>query len=271
MRGPKVSTVASAACAMLGMTAFAAGGVSVASATADGSAAASPAKGPAGLPTGAATGYSFGYTLDEGTKVSLLPPNDDDVDQTRVNSAPKVGPFNINVDGNVAGWPDACKLTSLAQLRALEPAITGLRGVPVGTKAKDLSTGRSTPHNTECQFNLKTTFQPAGYGSTGSWVSVQFEEIDPGSPTSYQQALASQKSEGHKYPAQYANYPNLKNGVQCFDDSNELQCLKGDVNFWVGGQKVTNGDHSGVDQAVWIDQIEIPLAEELGAELRTSG
>ena len=228
------------------------------------------AHGPASLPVGAATNFPFGYTKDEGTKISLLPPNDNDVKQSRVSSAPKVGPFKININGNLAGWPDACKLTSLAQLKALEPAITGLRGAPVGAKAKDLSTGGSTPHNSQCQFNLKTTFQPADYGSTGSWVSVQFEEIDSGAPTTYNQALASQKSESHKFPAQYADYPNLKNGVQCFDDSTELQCLKGDVDFWVGGQKVTAGNYSGADQAVWVDQIQIPLAEELGAELKPS-
>ena len=44
------------------------------------------------LPAGAATGYPFGYVMDEGAKTSLLPPNDNDVDQARVASAPKVGP-----------------------------------------------------------------------------------------------------------------------------------------------------------------------------------
>jgi hypothetical protein len=62
----------------------------------------------------------------------------------------------------------------------------------------------------------------------------------------------------------------LKNGVQCFDDGSELQCLKGDVNFWVSGQKVTGGNFFGADQAVWVDQIQVPLAEVLGAELKMS-
>ena len=223
-----------------------------------------------GLPSGAATGYPFGYVIDEGAKTSLLPPNDDDVNQARVMSAPKLGPFTINPNGSPSGWPDACKLTSLAQLKALEPSITGLRGNPVGTKAELLGTGGSAPHDTECQFNLKTTFQPQDYGSTGSYVTVQFEAVDPEAPALYSEALAGQKGEAHKYPAQYANYPNLKNGVQCFDDGSELQCLKGDVNFWVSGQKVTGGNFFGTDQAVWVDQIQVPLAEVLGAELKMS-
>jgi hypothetical protein len=231
------------------------------------STAATEAAHPTSLPVGAATGFPFGYVMDEGAKISLLPPNDKDVNQARVNSAPKLGPFKINTNGNFAGWPNACKLTSLAQLKALEPAITGLKGAPVGQKAEVLNTGRPTPNNTQCQFNLKTKFDPAGY-TTASWVELQLQEIDSGSPSTYKQALATQKAESHKYPAQYADYPNLKNGVQCFDDSTELQCLKGDIDFWISGQKVTGGDQTGSDQAVWIDQIEIPLAEVLGAELK---
>lgn len=222
------------------------------------------------LPAGAATGYPFGYVMDEGAKTSLLPPNDNDVNQARVAVAPKLGPFTINPNGSPSGWPNACNLTSLPQLKALEPSITGFRGNPVGTRAELLGTGGRAPHNTECQFNLKTTFQPQGYGSTGSYVTVQFEEIDTGAPASYREALAGQKGEAHKYPAQYADYASLKNGVQCFDDGNELQCLKGDVNFWVSGQKVTGGNNFGADQAIWVDQIELPLAEVLGAELKTS-
>ena len=175
-------------------------------------AALSTAPKAAPLPAGAATGYPFGYVRDEGAKTSLLPPNDKDVNQARVVSAPKVGPFTIDPNGSPTAWPDACKLTTLAQLKALEPSITGLRGNPVGTKAELLGTGRSAPHNTECQFNLKTTFQPQGYGSTGSYVLVQFEAINTGAPGLYREALAGQKSEAHKYPAQYADYPNLKNG-----------------------------------------------------------
>lgn len=89
----------------------------------------------------------------------------------------------------------------------------------------------------------------------------------PDAPSIYQEDQRQQAGSATKYPAQYANYPNLPNGVSCFDDSNDLQCLKGDVNFWISGQKVTGGEHSDVDNGVWIEQIELPLAEVLGSEL----
>ena len=146
------------------------------------------------LPSGAATGYPFGYVMDEGSKTSLLPPNDNDVDQARVAAAPRLGPFAISPAGSPSGWPDACKLTSLVQLKALDPSITALRGAPVGTKAELLGTGhKQAPHNTECQFNLKTTFQPPDYGSTGSYVTVQFEEIDSGAPALFPRGFTGKR------------------------------------------------------------------------------
>jgi hypothetical protein len=140
----------------------------------------------------------------------------------------------------------------------------------VGSKAEILGSGANTPHDTSCKFDLKTKFDPQGYSQTPSWVEISLEEIDSGAPSGYQQSLAEQKAMAPKYPAQYADYPALKNGVKCFDDGNELQCLKGDASFWVNGQKVTGGNLSGVDQSVWIDQVELPLAEVIGAKLTTS-
>ena len=102
-------------------------------------------------------------------------------------SAPKLVPFTINPSASPCGLARrAADLRALAQLKALEPSITGLRGNPVGTKAELLGTGGSVPHDTECQFNLKTTFQPQDYGSTGSYVTVQFEAVDPEAPGSLQ-------------------------------------------------------------------------------------
>jgi hypothetical protein len=244
------------------------GAAALSSLPAAASALAPALSGPAALPTGAATSFIFGYTMDEGSKISLLPPNDADVDQARVAAAPKLGPFHIHLSASFAGWPSACNMTSLAQLKALEPSITGLQGKPSGSKGEILGSGGKTPHDVECQFNLRTSFAPAGY--TPSWAQINLEEIDSGAPASWAQELSGQKSQAHKYPAQYAYYPNLRNGVKCFDDGNELQCLKDDADFWVSGQKVTSGNFSGVDQAVWVDQIEIPLAEVIGAELTTA-
>jgi hypothetical protein len=229
--------------------------------------AASP---PHTLPVGAATSYLFGYTKYEGSKISLLPPNDGDVNQSLVARGPKLGPFHIKLSTSFAGWPSACNLTGLLQLKALEPSVTALDGAPVGSKAEILGSGANTPQGTSCKFDLKTKFDPQGYSRTPSWVEISLQGIGSGASTSYQQSRAEQKAMAPKYPAQYADYPALKNGVKCFDDGNELQCLKGDVRFWVSGQKVTGGNLSGVDQSVWIDQVEIPLAEVIGAELTTS-
>lgn len=226
-------------------------------------------KGPAALPVGATTGFPFGYTMDEGTKISLLPPNDADVNQARVKMAPRLGPWRINLAAGVKAWPNACKLTNIAQLHELFPAITGLQGKPVGAKGQILGSGANTPNNVQCTYHLKTTYQPAGY-TTYSQVVVQLEEVDTNAPAVYQQDLAQQKASAKKFPAQYANYPQLEHGVKCFDDSNELQCLKDDVSFWISGPKVTGGSNYSADQAVWIDQIQIPLAEVIGSELSTT-
>ncbi len=222
------------------------------------------------LPLGPATSYLFGYTKFDGSKISLLPPNDSDVNQSLLARAPRVGPFHITLSASFAGWPSACDLTGLAQLKALDPSITGLDGAPVGSKAEILGSGGNTPHDTSCKFDLKTKFGPQGYSQTPSWVQINLEEIDAGAPASYQQSLAEQRAMTSKYPAQYADYPALNYGVKCFDDGNELQCLKDDASFWVSGQKVTGGNFTGVDQSVWVDQLEIPLAEVIGAELATS-
>lgn len=224
----------------------------------------------ASLPVGAATGFPFGYVKDEGVKISLPPPNDKDVDQSRVAKAPRVGPFHIDITAGEKAWPGACSLTSAAQLRSLFPAITGLKGKPVGAKGENLGSGGNTPHDVQCKFNLKTTFDPQGYAQTPSWVEVDIEEVDAGSPSSYAQARQQQAASAKKYPAQYADYPNLNNGVKCFYDGNEIQCLKGDFSYWVLGQKVTGGADSTTDQAVWVDQVEIPVAEMIGAEVSTT-
>jgi hypothetical protein len=75
------------------------------------------------------------------------------------------------------------------------------------------------PNFVQCKWDLKTTFEPAGY-TTRSWVQLNIEEID--------------------------------------------------TEYWISGQKVTSGSNSSADQAVWIDQIELPLAEVLSSELSTA-
>lgn len=102
-------------------------------------------------------------------------------------------------------------------------------------------------------------------------MQVNIEELDPGAPAQYAQSLHEQAAQAKKFPAQYADYPALRFGVRCFYDGNELQCLKGDLSYWISGQKVTGGTDTSADQAVWIDQVELPLAEKIGAEVTTVG
>ncbi len=227
-----------------------------------------PKTGWASLPVGAATGFPFGWVKDGGVKISLPPRNTADVDQARVATAPRVGPFRVNVNAGEKAWPAACSLSSAAQLHGLFPAILGYKGKPVGQKGENLGSGSKTPHDIQCTFNLKTSFDPQGY-TTPTWVQVSIQGIGPGAASEYTQSLQQQAAQAKKYPAQYANYPSLEHGVKCFYDGNEIQCIKGDLSFWVLGQKVTGGSDSTSDQMVWIDQIEIPLAEKIGSEFTT--
>ncbi len=230
-----------------------------------------PTKAKAGwasLPVGAATGFPFGWVKDGGVKISMPPRNTADVDQARVPKAPRVGPFHVNINAGEKAWPGACSLTSAAQLHGLFPAILGFRGKPVGQQGENLGSGSKTPHDIQCTFNVKTSFDPAGY-TTPTWVQVSIQGIGAGAASQYAQSLQQQAAQAKKYPAQYANYPSLDYGVKCFYDGNEIQCIKGDLLFWVLGQKVTGGTDSSADQMVWIDQIEIPLAEKIGSEFTT--
>lgn len=222
------------------------------------------------LPVGAAKSFVFGSVKDEGSKISLPPRNPADVNQHRVARAPKVGPFHVALSAGEKAWPSACKLTDAAQLHGLFPAIIRLRGKPLGVKGENLGSGSSTPVDVQCKFNLKTSFDPSGYSETPSWVQINVEGIDQGEAAQYTESLKQQKAEAKKFPAQYADYPHLADGVKCFYDGNDLQCLKGDAFYWVSGQKVTGGSMTTVDQAVWVDQIEIPLAEKIGSELHFS-
>lgn len=224
---------------------------------------------PKTLPTGPATGFPFGYVKDEGTRISLPPPNDADVDQARVAKAHKLGPFHVQMSRSFAGWPSACSVSNAAQLQSLIAGVTGLRGKPVATKAEILGSGGNTPHPTDCKWNLKTTFDDSSQ-SVPSYVEVSFEEIDPGAPATWRQELKDSHSEAKKYPAQYAYYSGLPHGVACFYDGTELQCLKGDFDFWVTGEKFTSGSYPSADTAVWIDQAELPLAEVVADEVSVS-
>ena len=232
---------------------------------------ATPATGPASLPVGAAPAgfYPFGSYAITGGRLSLPPHNTADVNQARVAAAPAAGHFSVDMAKGFAAWPSACSLTDVAQLKVLFPAVTGLEGAPVGAKGQEMVSGKMTPRDVQCRYKLKTTFQPSGYGTVFSWVEVDIEQVGPASPQAWAQGLSQQRGMAKKYPAQFAYYPALKGGTRCFWDGNELQCLKGDFNYWVLGQKVTGGTNTSTDGMVWIDQLLLPLAEKVATEVTT--
>lgn len=218
------------------------------------------------LPEGAARGFPFGSAVIAGTHQSLLPPNASWVSQRRVARAPRLGPWAVKLNRGYAGWPNACRLTAKAQLQELVRGVTGLHGAPMGAKGVVAGQGHSTPHNARCTFTLATKFQPAGY-STYSSVELQLFQISNSAPSEWALDLGAQKAVAKKYPTQFAYYPGLPGGARCFDDGTELRCLKGLVYYWVSGEKVTGGRYFSSDQAVWVEQAELPLAEVLATEL----
>ena len=122
--------------------------------------------------------------------VPFPPPDFKGVNQEAVTAAPAVGPFKIDYKAGPAGWPEACDLTSAAQLQALDPEITGVVGTPVGQKAQILGAGL-TPHNAECKWSVATKTND-GTG-VASYVDISLYEVDSGAPGTYQRALADKK------------------------------------------------------------------------------
>lgn len=175
-----------------------------------------------------------------------------------VASAPAVGPFAINKAASPASWPDVCTMTSAVQLKALDPMITGLKGAPAGTRQQIAGTASKVPHNNECQFNLVTTFDQPG---SNSHVEITIEAISPTEPTLYQQ------SHGSDAPASV--HKNLPGGARCdFDGTSTLDCLKGNIEYYVAGTRGTQvGTTLGDTADAWLKQIELPLAAKLSTEL----
>jgi hypothetical protein len=215
-------------------------------------------------PTSAPTSTAPTWGADS-RGVPFPPPDASGVNQAAVTAAPAVGPFKINYKGGAAAWPDACDLTNAAQLQALNPQITGVTGTPVGRKAHLIGgPGGLTPHNADCQWNVTTTSNNDP-SSVLSHVDVSFFELDSGAPGTYQRALAEKKTSSAQYPTQFASYQNLPGGASCFFDGDALECLKGNVDFWVAGLSFTNGI---TDHVHWINDTLLPLAEKIGYEIQ---
>lgn len=180
------------------------------------------------------------------------------------------GPFTISQSGDPNTWPDACTLVSGAEIKALDPQITGLKGAPVGTKAQILGgKGGNAKHNTQCQFNLTTSFDPKD-GSPPSYVTVILEIIGPDAPSLWQQNYQSQKASAAKYPDQFIDFANLPGGTSGFWDGTEVQTLRTHAghgyDFWISGSKVTNSGSDLKAQKDWAHEIEARLAAKLGSE-----
>ncbi len=211
--------------------------------------------------------FPYGSTNDNGTPIALPPPNASGVDAAAIAAAPTLGPFKIDPNAGPSGWPDACTFTNAAQLQALDPQVTGLSGAPVGTKASVIGgSGGNTPNNSSCKFNLTTKFDSPDSAGQPSWVEVDLQTVSTDAPQSFQQEHQNQAAQAPKYPAQWADYPSLPGGASCFYDGNELQCLSGNVFYYVLGQKVVSSGGGSADQVRWINEIVLPLAEKLGPE-----
>jgi hypothetical protein len=180
---------------------------------------------------------------------------------------PTLGPFHVPATGDPMVWPDVCTFTNIAQLKALNPQITGLKGAPVGTKAKVLGTGRSTPHNAKCKFNLTTSLDNPDAASP-SYVEISLEGVSPDQADVWKDQFASQKRISAKYPDQFADYPGLAGGTHCFYTGSQLECLTGNYYFFVGGIRAGATDDYAKAQAAWRKAIVVPLASKLGSELK---
>jgi hypothetical protein len=200
--------------------------------------------------------------------IPLPPPNTDDVDRARVTAAPTLGPFAISASAGPQGWPDACTLTSAAQLHVIDPQITAYAGAPAGMKATIIGgSGGQSPHNAVCKYNLETTFSPTDEGNLHSFVEIELTEIDSLAASVWRQGKKDQADTQRKYPAEYALYSDLPGGASCYYDGVQLSCLKGDIAYAVFGMKLTEDDTGGADGIHWLNEAVIPLAEKLSEEL----
>ena len=82
----------------------------------------------------------------------------------RVAFAHGPGPWKVPIsaatgNANPAAWPDACKLLSLAELKAVVPGTTSFK--TAGQHAQILG-GKETPHYASCKYELKGSYDTAG-------------------------------------------------------------------------------------------------------------
>lgn len=178
-------------------------------------------------------------------------------------SATTVCPFKINTAAGPKSWPNVCTFTTAAQLKALDPQITGLKGKPVGTKSNIIGAGGgSTPFPTDCKFNLTTKFDKADTAGNPSWVDISLSIVDTTAPEVFKQDETS---------TSVRKFAGLPGGASCYADTgNLLTCLTGNIVYNINGTKDTGGANFQADQEKWLTKIDLPLAKKLATELSSS-
>ena len=146
-------------------------------------------------------------------------------------------------------WPDACKVFSDADMKAIAPKTTGAI-THVGTIGSNLS-GGNTPNNVKCKWSV---MQPGDNADVQSYLEFNIEGI------ASHDAVQMQYDEDKKIQAGLpANTPptyadrGTKDGASCFNDGgDDDECVAGDVLFTVSGldQSQSDGDNN-TRQATW--------------------
>jgi hypothetical protein len=178
------------------------------------------------------------------------------------------GSGTVLCDGNAkpSGWPDACKLLSPGELKALAPGTSSFK--TQGQHGQFLG-GGETPHYAVCKYSLRGAYDPpASQGYPPSWIQVELHGIADRRAVEQQWSTeeASQKKIAKKYPDQFALY----NGpARCFWDGNELQCVAGTWSYWVLGQFIDNSGNDDTSlQKTFRTSVLVPAANALAGRMR---
>lgn len=160
-------------------------------------------------------------------------------------------------------WPDACKMLTDKEIRAVVPNVTRISRV--GQHAGFLS-GGETPHYSNCDYKISRPGDP--YPNMPSTITVDLQGV--AAPQVIRQQYEPEKSQqakiAKKYPDQYKDYGTSLGGANCFWDGNEIQCIKGHFNFWVLGQQVTSGNSLKANKQ-WREEVLTRVIKTLAAKM----
>jgi hypothetical protein len=171
-------------------------------------------------------------------------------------------PVAGNGGSKPAAWPDACKMLSLDELKALLPGTTAFR-----REGGHFLGGGNTLHNALCDYSLPAPTTRRAPRATAV--------DDPGRAArrrrpravkqQWAQEQATQAKIAKKFPDQYALY---RGPAQCSWDGNELQCIADKWAFWVRGRFVDKtGDDATPLQNVYRKNVLLRVANGLAARM----